>query len=255
MKRRFMMWMTIICILVVGGSITRVTRDFIVSQGLESADDVSVASTEHIEAARFVPIEESVAETFPEAFAEAEPIAAAETVIEEYPQESIVKISPIDVANNQAIQETVKSPLDPVAVKNPVIEAKEEQVFYQAKDFFERFAQAEQSALQVWENVSLDNRSAYLAAAEQERILWDHELSQLSQVICERLSKEEIEELKIQEMEWIKERDLYAEKAVVKSSMKNAQNQNPDYTRALTQKTKERCYWLVSEFEDVLNQD
>ena len=55
------------------------------------------------------------------------------------------------------------------------------------------------------------------------------------------------------EVEWIKERDLYAEKASAKSSMKNAQNQNPDYVRALAEKTKERCYWLVSEYEDVLN--
>ena len=70
-----------------------------------------------------------------------------------------------------------------------------------------------------------------------------------------RLLQEENERLKVSEVEWIKERDLYAEKAAAKSGMKNAQNQNPEYTRAISEKTKERCYWLVSEYEEILNQD
>ncbi|MBQ5805677.1 MAG: DUF1311 domain-containing protein, partial [Lachnospiraceae bacterium] len=85
------------------------------------------------------------------------------------------------------------------------------------------------------------------------RALWDYELNYVYQMIRERLEQEEMEALKVMEVEWIKERDLYAEKASAKSSMKNAQNQNPDYVRALAEKTKERCYWLVSEYEDVLN--
>ena len=277
MKRRFMMWMTIVCILVVGVSVTRMTREFIGAQGMEAAAIVNVMDAGSRENAMSVVTEETAPEmaaggseeTVEDIEYAAEGAAedlAVNSVAEAAPAENSLAEAPeaftaaspkapIDTTKNEAIQETVKSPLDPAIVKETVIEAKEESVSCRAEDFFERFAQAEQNALQLWENVTPDNRSAYLAAAEQERALWDYELNHVYQVIRERLSQEEMEELKVQEMEWIKERDLYAEKAIAKSSMKNAQNQNPDYTRALAEKTKERCYWLVSEYEELLNQD
>ena len=253
------------------------TREFIVSQGVDAAAIVNVADAKNMEAAVAVVTEETVPElaagggTEPMSeFGYALEAAVEEAAIVTDEDSAPVEISPaevpsafmaaspkapIDTTKNEAIQETVKSPLDPVVTKEMVITANEESVSYHAEDFFARFAQTEQSALQLWGNVTSDNHSAYLAAAEQERALWDHELNHVYQVIRERLSQEEMEELKLLEVEWIKERDLYAEKALAKSGIKNAQNQNPDYTRALAEKTKERCYWLVSEYEDVLNQD
>ena len=232
MKRRFWMWMTIVCILVVGVSVTKMTRDFIISQDVSKGIEETIE--EVIEAASIETVEETVPEGVFPVLAEASPKA------------------PIDTTNHDAIQETVKSPLDPGGVKSPVVE-EEAIISYNAEDFFERFAQTEQHALQLWDNVTSENRAAFLTAAEQERALWDYELNYVYQMIRERLEQEEMEALKVMEVEWIKERDLYAEKASAKSSMKNAQNQNPDYVRALAEKTKERCYWLVSEYEDVLN--
>lgn len=254
MKRRFMMWMTIVCIFVVGVLITRMTQSFVMSQSVETAAFLNVENTGDVEETAIILLEETSAETIAEAtiqktIEEIAPISVTEELAEAVPK------APIDTTINEAIQETVKSPLDPIVAKDTMIEDREEQDSYQVKDFFERFAHAEQNALQIWENVTSDNRSAYLAAAEQERSLWDYELNHVSQIIRERLSKEEIEELKILEVEWIRERDLYAEKAGAKGNIKAVQSQNPDYTRALAEKTKERCYWLVSEYEDLLNQD
>ncbi len=309
MKRRFMMWMTIVCILVVGVSVTRMTRDFVVSQGVETAVILNVmdagnnrkVTTETTAAA--APAERAVVMSDGDAAAREKAKSVneemkAETAVEEAAvepapaalsggaeagsgaipdvetaaaYEDSVAITeaaeapamvssgspkaPIDTSNPEAIQETVKSPLDPVIDKNSVSKKEEETLSYDAETFFERFAQTEQNALQLWENVTSDNRTAYLAATEQERVLWDYELNLVYSMIRSRMSEEEAEELKILELEWLKERDLYAEKAAAKSLMKNAQNQNPDYTKALAEKTKERCYWLVSEYEEVLSRD
>ena len=255
MKRRFMMWMTIVCILVVGGSVTKMTQNFIVSQKAETATIVNVANAGDRNVGSAAVTEETAAMAAGGADLE----TIAETVIEEVASEEVLVAAspkaPIDTTMNDAIQETVKSPLDPVVINDVAVAVEDEKVSYHAETFFERFAQTEQSALQLWDNVTPDNRQAYFTAAEQERILWDYELNHVYQVIRERLSEEENERLKVLEVEWIKERDLYAEKAAAKSGMKNAQNQNPEYTRALAEKTKERCYWLVSEYEEILNQD
>ena len=271
MKRRFMMWMTIVCIIVVGVSVTKMTREFVSSQSAGSATIVNVMDAGNRNMAKAAVTEEKavgmaggVLEETTAAFAYVTEAAAEEMAVitdeaavpaeAAAPPMAASPKAPIDTTKNEAIQETVKSPLDPVVVKDAVIEAEEVRVSYRAEDFFDRFVQAEQSALQLWNNVAFDNRSAYLAAAEQERALWEHELNEVYQVLRERLSTEEMEALKILEVEWIKERDLYAEKVSAKSSMKNVQNQNPEYIRAVAEKTKERCYWLVSEYEMVLNE-
>ena len=271
MKRRFMMWMTIVWILVVGVSVTRMTHNFVMSQRRETAAGVAV-SGEGVRAAADAGLTEAAEisidarEEMPEKLKAASEETAMEKPVqeaaaehaaveaEEEPAAAVTKTL-IDTTKKEAIQETVKSPLDPVVAADTAVEENEESRSFHAKDFFERFAQTEQKVLQLWENVTSDNRSAYLAVAEQERLLWEYELNQVSQAIRERLTKEEIEEFKVLEIEWVKERELYAERAISKSSMKNAQGQNPDYTRALAERTKERCYWLVSEYEDVLNED
>ena len=49
MKRRFWMWMTIVCILVVGVSVTKMTRDFIISQNLSKEIEETTGAVAHIE--------------------------------------------------------------------------------------------------------------------------------------------------------------------------------------------------------------
>lgn len=333
MKRRFGMWMTIICILVVGISVTRMTREFVVSQGVETAAIVSVmdagkpetavtdgenaaaaagnlmppvkrllGGSENGQTAGKAPAEQADGYsggtdtdgtgTFEESFVTSEDKAAAEetaaVIVEGYamPEEPEVQRAAADVqaeepalepeaksfsaamaeyapaanevtnsasaSKGETAQETVKSPLDPVVETGEKRAGTEyENVRYNAEDFLERFQTAESNAEKIWETVLSDNMAAYNAAAEQEWVLWDYELNLVYNTIRGRMSDEEAERLKILELEWIKDRDLYAEKAAVKGSKINGQN--PDYTKALTDKTKERCYWLVSEYEDLLN--
>lgn len=363
MKRRFGMWMTIVCILVVGVSVTRMTRDFVVSQGVETAAIVSILDAGKAEAAEQAEnpgaLSGNVGESFKnilsngnggsavsaasaadsiEAYSEqgaaTEEIAAsgdgkdsvpqmnqrmsgpgseiqtdalagaaagttdkdpgqagvtasetsaadapgagkresdgnhaaadgAAEAAEEIPQAKRVadkkSAESFSVSSEAAIQETVKSPLDPVVISEEDSEEEEASTErYNAEAFFERFKTAESNAKKLWENVSFDNSGAYSVAAEQERVLWDYELNLVYNTIRSLMTEDEAERLKILELEWIRDRDLYAEKAAAKSTKLNAQNQipqnqNPEYTRALTGKTKERCYWLVSEYENLLN--
>lgn len=322
MKRRFMMWMTIVCILVVGVSVTRMTHDFVVSQGVETAAIVNVMDAGNMAVSAGASLKEALPEanekneavpgpggektsvttetkdlpaqaeagmggpgetvdSYAVAMAaetdmelEAVPEAAAEEAVSETSGEGLVSPENTDSeamadmdstmtehsdslsasAIEEAIQETVKSPLNPVVeTAAPLQEAAIIETLYTAEEFYRRFETVETDVTGLWENVTADNSVAYYAAAEQERVLWDYELNKVYGAIRSKMSEKEAEELKILELEWMKERDLYAEKVAVKSPKKNAQNQNPEYTKALAKKTKERCYWLVSEYEEVLN--
>ena len=161
MKRRFWMWMTIVCILVVGVSVTKMTRDFIISQDVSKGIEETIGAVAHI-------ADEVIEETIEEVI-EAASIEAVEETVPAEASSVLAATSPkapIDTTNHDAIQEAVKSPLDPGGVKSPVVE-EEAIISYNAEDFFERFAQTEQHALQLWDNVTSENRAAFLTAADQ----------------------------------------------------------------------------------------
>lgn len=376
MKRRFGMWMGILLILIIGVSVTKMTRDFVVSQGVEAssilymadaanfgavsggsaagdavpekhfeiqmaapamaaggtadgtADGVSDMEAERMEAAAAPVFEEAIEETMAvttedfavEAAEESveiedimvdlkEPVAgmtggpgaavpgvgavlapggssgpgmdpaasapgspagpganapAAEQPLEAgpgmpaeqaalYSTRSSEKNGP---AKNEAAQKTVKSPLDPAIEDEAVITETEEEInVLTAEDFFVRFVSVEETIIKIWDKVTADNPAAYNAAAEQERVLWDYELNLIYGEIRSRMTEEEAEKLKHLELEWLKTRDQYAERTAAKTSLKNVQKQDPVYIRALAEKTKERCYWLAAEYEELLNQE
>lgn len=326
------MWIGILCVLVIGVSVTKMTTNFVHSNGVEASSIINVAnasaygavpaggavSDAEVQTEITTAVEETFAEASPETVAETEamiaaPIAemTAETAFEpnavvdeeisadKYPvagqtsgpggemnsglaspaavvngpgakdpgdkepgmkdihDENVITKRIAAVSENAAADHTaVKSPLDPVIEAMPELtEAEEKTPVLTVSDFFKRFETTENSSVKLWENVSADNAAAYHAAAEQERVLWDYELNLIYSEIRNRISDKEAEELKRMEIEWLKERDQHAERAAAKAPVKIAQNQNPSYTRALAEKTKERCYWLVSEYEDILNQN
>ncbi len=336
MKRRFGMWIGILLVLIVGVSVTQMTKDFVVSKGVAASSILNVmdmdqkkidaapaggalveaaAETEAAAQMEVFQAEERKADAPAEAapvmapaMADGEAVPEMAAALEETAAEAASPVagmtggpgaeygassnaegkiaSPIGpdgaaaypgaqmdgeteqgpaekmigqktkITANQTIQETVKSPLDPVVdTTENVAEVEMEEAAMTAEDFFSRFEAAEASALKFWENVTADNPVAYYAAAEQERVLWDYELNLVYGTIRERMDEKKAEELKVSELNWLKERDQYAEKMASKSPMLNAQKQDPAYTRVLAEKTKERCYWLVAEYEDVLNSD
>lgn len=282
MKRRFGMWMTIVCILVVGVSVTKITREFVSSNGVEAAAITSVldasasmmsAATEKkaaavpeksalgqgadIAAATFSLTssdavaydQDSDAESVSEIMAEAEYEAAdaGETA------SSMARAVP-DAMEDMAVAETVKSPLDPVVeTEGPYLDVIEDEITYYADDFRERFKTAESTADGFWNNAAFDNSNATQTAAEQEYVLWDYELNLIYSTIRERMSQNEADELKALELEWMKERDIYANKASLGNNSVSVKG--PDYLKKMTERTKERCYWLLEQYETVLNRN
>lgn len=274
MKRRLIMWIVIVCILVVGVSVTRITEDFVVSNGVEASSILTAMDGPGNEAAALYAGEAlaggatGINRTMTEAMAGEEGISAQsvmdnggkleanssqgmeslEAAVGDVEQMEMVEVE-------ESVSETVKSPLDPNVEPGDTTEVEIYEEANRAEDFIERFETVETNSEKLWSNLTSDNAVAYYAAAEQERVLWDYELNLVYGAIRGKLSEDEAEELKHLELEWMKERDQYAEKMALKSPVMNAQNQNPVYTRALAEKTKERCYWLVEEYGDVLDED
>lgn len=282
MKRRFGMWMTIVCILVVGVSVTKTTREFVSSNGVEAAAitsvlDASASIMSGVTEKEATPVpEESAsvqgADTAAASFSltssdavvydqDADAEDVSEVMAEaEYGAEvagenasSMARAVP-DAMADMAVAETVKSPLDPVVEKEgPYLDVIEDEITYYADDFRERFQTAEATADGFWNNAAFDNSNAAQTAAEQEYVLWDYELNLIYSTIRERMSQKEADELKALELEWMKERDIYANKAAVGNNSVSVKG--PDYLKKMTERTKERCYWLLNQYETVLNRN
>lgn len=274
MKRRLIMWIVIVCILVVGVSVTRITEDFVVSNGVEASSILTAMDGPGNEAAALYAGEAlaggatEMNRTMTEAMAGEEGVSTQSVMDNggkleanssqgmESLEAAVGDVEQMEMAEvEESVSETVKSPLDPNVEPGDTTEVEIYEEANRAEDFIERFETVETNSEKLWSNLTSDNAVAYYAAAEQERVLWDYELNLVYGAIRGKLSEDEAEELKHLELEWMKERDQYAEKMALKSPVMNAQNQNPVYTRALAEKTKERCYWLVEEYGDVLDED
>lgn len=256
MKRRLIMWIVMVCILVVGVSVTRITEDFVVSNGVEASSILTAMDGPGNEAAAFYAGEALAGGTaeINRTMTEAMATESLEDAVAE--EAAVGDVEQMEMAEaEESVRETVKSPLDPNVESGDTTEVEIYEEANRAEYFIERFETVKTNSEKLWSNLTSDNAVAYYAAAEQERVLWDYELNLVYGAIRGKLSEDEAEELKHLELEWMKERDQYAEKMALKSPVMNAQNQNPVYTRALAEKTKERCYWLVEEYGDVLDED
>lgn len=227
MKRNFSMWMIVIGIIVVGVFVTKVTKEFVSSGSTESAAIMSVLDTSS----------EYVTEEL-ENFSVTEFSEKGEIDLEEEEEET-----------NDSTAARVKSPLDP-AVKNeesylPVLDENART----AADFQKRWEAAEHAAANFAENKG--NDGSFDQAAEQEYRLWDYELNLIYYTIRERMPADEADELKLLELEWMEERDLYADKALAVN--KGITAKSAEYLKRMTEKTKERCYWLAEQYKSVLN--
>ena len=76
--------------------------------------------------------------------------------------------------------------------------------------------------------------------------LWDDELNRIYPVLRDSLSDEEAEELKMEERQWIKDRDAKAQKD--SASATSETGRQLAYTRSLTETTRERTYELAFRY-------
>ena len=334
MNRQKGVWITILCILVIGVSVTKMTRSFISSGTLETVafeagagepaeetrmapaemaapgpsaaggtaakraaaqnggnavknDRVAVPDTENggaadaagsaetkaasdsgpgpagavpemaaAEAAKTLPDGEETAGGVPQA---AMFQAAPEdgTVPGEAGEESAAEDKAAVPDENTAVQETVKSPLDPAApgLRPTVTETGKETApaANTAEEYRKRLDQTDSQIVQYRGTTNDSSATALYMAAEYAWGLWDNELNTLYSILRSKMSSEEVESLKQEELEWIKERDAASEKAASKANSQVARN--TAYLEAASKETRSRCYELLDEYGDVLERE
>ena len=152
-------------------------------------------------------------------------------------------------AEETAAEETVKSPLDPSVDPPRASSVLGEEKEYTLEDLKDRLQTVEEQTAAQEEAADSNPASRYMAA-EYAWNLWDGELNLIYSHIRSHMSEEEAEDLKREEVEWLKERDLAAEQAYVQND--TPPKQSIQYITISAQKTRERCYELLEQYADVL---
>ena len=152
-------------------------------------------------------------------------------------------------AEETAAEETVKSPLDPSGDPPKASSVLGEEKEYTLEELKDRLQTVEEQIAAQEEAVDSNPASRYMAA-EYAWNLWDGELNLIYSHIRSHMSEEEAEDLKREEVAWLKERDLAAEQAYVQND--TPPKQSIQYITISAQKTRERCYELLEQYADVL---
>lgn len=152
-------------------------------------------------------------------------------------------------AEETATEETVKSPLDPSVDPPKASSVLGEEKEYTLEELKDRLQTVEEQIAAQEAAVDSNPASRYMAA-EYAWNLWDGELNLIYSHIRSHMSEEEAEDLKREEVAWLKERDLAAEQAYVQND--TPPKQSIQYITISAQKTRERCYELLEQYADVL---
>ena len=152
-------------------------------------------------------------------------------------------------AEETAAEETVKSPLDPSVDPPKASSALGEEKEYTLEELKDRLQTVEEQIAAQEEAADSNPASRYMAA-EYAWNLWDGELNLIYSHIRSHMPEEEAEDLKREEVAWLKERDLAAEQAYVQND--TPPKQSIQYITISAQKTRERCYELLEQYADVL---
>ena len=157
-----------------------------------------------------------------------------------------------DGAAEFSVEETVKSPLEPdSAASEHAGEAKLE-IVYTRTGLEERLETAKTEAEKYQDDPAMSQTSRY-AAAEYVRNLWDRELNLIYSSIHKEMDESTAEALRREEVEWIRKRDLAADKASAKSN--STPSQSIEYVRTSASVTMDRCYELLENYGDYLEQE
>ena len=150
-------------------------------------------------------------------------------------------------AEETAAEETVKSPLDPSVDPPKASSVLGEEKEYTLEELKDRLQTVEEQIAAQEEAADSNPASRYMAA-EYAWNLWDGELNLIYSHIRSHMSEEEAEDLKREEVAWLKERDLAAEQAYVQND--TPPKQSIQYITISAQKTRERCYELLEQYAD-----
>ena len=146
--------------------------------------------------------------------------------------------------------ETVKSPLESDSAAAGNAEEAKLSIEYTRADLEERLETARAEAEKYQDDQAMSQPSRY-AAAEYVRNLWDRELNLIYSSIHKEMDETAAEALRREEVEWIKKRDLAADKASTKST--GTPTQSIEYVRTSASVTMDRCYELLENYGDYLD--
>ena len=147
--------------------------------------------------------------------------------------------------------EPVKSPLEPDHAGTGKPEETPVTV-YTRSDLEERL-EAVRTETEKYQDDQAASQPSRYAAAEYVRNLWDRELNLIYSSIHREMDEAAAEAFRREEIEWIKKRDLAADKAGTKSTGTPAQS--IEYVRTSASVTMDRCYELLENYGDYLESD
>lgn len=98
-------------------------------------------------------------------------------------------------------------------------------------------------------NEKVGETTTELEEQEEERFIkWDDELNSIYALLKEQLNPEEMDELKLEQRDWIKTRDKSAEEASEK--YKGGTTETLEYVATQASLTRERCFALIAKYID-----
>lgn len=154
-----------------------------------------------------------------------------------------------DEAAGISVEETVKSPLEPDSTASENAGEAKLVIEYTRSDLEERLEAVRTEAEKYQDDQTMSQTSRY-AAAEYVRNLWDRELNLIYSSIHKEMDESAAEALRREEVEWIRKRDLAADKASAKSN--STPSQSIEYVRTSASVTMDRCYELLENYGDYL---
>lgn len=274
--RYIRMWAVILCILAAGIFTTRMTRQFVGAEGEvemaalalgEQALSASAYSEQMQPEEAAEPEAEKDRAVFEadagEANAENEAAGAVNAENAE-PGAADTEKSDTEASGQaetgdqvlSAYKETVKSPLEP----DPGVEGKQamfsdnstESQLYGFEELENGLSEAEKQAEQGKNKESETNPDLLYAMSERERLIWDRELSKIAGSITGRMTPEEADDFQYQELEWLKERERAGAQA---AEERKASGHSQGVSGTIARMTRERCYYLLEEYEELLKSD
>lgn len=257
MNKSIGIWGVIICIFVIGISVTTATKNYVDNQALaelqtENSIEAAIEQPESmVESASENTISSYKANTdirprsgrvSPQAeaaaLAEGEPAAdvsvKGESGDQAKTEASIVEISPLQSA--QTMNLTDESEPDDFKA-------------YYEKRLTELDAQIQKMRAEETDSTTYSMKSA----AVNEYKLWDNELNAIYAVVLEQLDEEQGKALVLEEREWIKKRDEAAMENAKKYS--GGTMEGIEYTASLAATTRARAYELVNEYLPLLAEE
>lgn len=167
----------------------------------------------------------------PEAAAMPSPAAAVADSTEEKKQSSSVAISPL-TGSQAASEKKASSTLT-------------------RADYAKKLADLDAQIQKMKDSEVEPNTDSYKNMADYEYRSWDSELNAIYQELLNCMPEDDAQALRLEEREWMKERDLTARKVI--SKYNGGTIESLEYTASLADSTRTRAYALLEEYGSYLD--